>query len=58
MPDLAISPCHTPQHPIYTHIHKRRDTMDKLDSRRILDALTATIGFIGMATLAVLALYL
>jgi hypothetical protein len=32
--------------------------MDKLDSRRILDALTATIGFIGMATLAVLALYL
>lgn len=28
MPDFAISPCHTPQHPIYTHTHKRRDTMN------------------------------
>jgi hypothetical protein len=31
MPTLAISPCHTPQHPIYTHTHKRRDTMNRLD---------------------------
>ncbi len=27
-------------------------------TRRILDALTATIGFIGMAALAVLAMYI
>jgi len=31
MSDFAISPCHTPATPIYTHIHNRRDTMDRLD---------------------------
>lgn len=55
MPTLAISPCHTPATPIYTHTQPTKGTQM---SRLILNIVTALVGYLGMTLLALFALYL